>query len=102
MDAQETLLKSKVLYDLVMEIITLTNTEEIEKKSEILTDKIEEIYQNEELKEFADSIKNILKVFNSNPIDENNRHKSFLNLLSLMSAQRWKIIEKYSFCSEPE
>lgn len=102
MDAQETLLKSKELYDLVMEIITLTNTEEIEKKSEILTDKIEEIYQNEELKEFADSIKNILKVFNSNPIDENNRHKSFLNLLSLMSAQRSKIIEKYSFCSEPE
>ena len=102
MDARETLLKSKELYDLVMELITLTDNEEFEKKTEIITDKINKIHQNDELKEFADSIKSILKVFKLNPLDDYNRHKSFLNLLSLMSSQRSKIIEKYGFCSEPE
>ena len=102
MNPRETLLKAKELYDLVMELITLTDNEEIQKKNEIITDKINEIHQNDELKEFVDSIKSILKVFNLNPLDECNRHKSFFNLLSLMSAQRSKIIEKYGFCSEPE
>lgn len=102
MDAREVLAKAKELNDLVMELIYLTNKEEIERSTEIINKKIEEVSQHAELDEFTDCIKNILKVYNSNPLDEKTRHKSFLNLLSLMSYQRSKIIEKYCFCSEPE
>ena len=102
MNPRETLLKAKELYDLVMELITLKDKEDIEKKTEAINQKIDEIHQNEELIEFADNVKNIIKVFNSDPLDEKNKHKSFLNLLSLMSSQRSKIIKKYAFCSEPD
>ena len=102
MTPRETLLKAKELYDLVMELITLKDKEDIEKKTEAINQKIDEIHQNEELIEFADNVKNIIKVFNSDPLDEKNKHKSFLNLLSLMWSQRSKIIEKYAFCSEPD
>ena len=102
MNPREILLKAKELYDLVMELITLKEKEDIEKKTEAINQMIDEIHQNEDLKEFAENIQNIIKVFNSNPLDEKNKHKSFLNLLSLMSSQRSKIINKYTFCSEPD
>ena len=76
MNPRETLLKAKELYDLVMELITLKDKEDIEKKTEAINQKIDEIHQNEELIEFADNVKNIIKVFNSDPLDEKNKHNA--------------------------
>ena len=46
MNPRETLLKAKELYDLVMELIYLTNKEEIERSTEIINKKIEEVSQH--------------------------------------------------------
>ena len=102
MDARETLSKAKELYNLVAELIMETRQEEFDTKRKVIEEKLKEIESIHELGDFSQNIKSILEMFSSNPLDENNKRESLLNLLSALSSQRTKLTQKFGFCSEPE
>lgn len=66
-----------------------------------VNEKIIQLESEPELNDFVNNIKNIITVLNNNP-DDDIKSKSFLNLLSIISKERSRLIEKYTFCSEPE
>lgn len=64
--------------------------------------KLDAAEKSTELSKFVADTRKLISIFEDIPVDETKKSESFLNLISLISTERSKIIEKFSFCSEPE
>lgn len=100
MDAREILYRVNNISYMLKDLFEAKDKTEIEEKLNVIRSEMEILEKITELKKFSSNLKDLISIFKEDPFNEDNRNKSFLRLLSIISEERSKIIETY--CSEPE
>lgn len=102
MDAIEMVSYVKDISNNILELFEKKERDAINNKVEEIKEKLELMEKIEELSSFVNNTRRLISIFEDYPVDENKRSESFLRLISMISSEKSRIIEKYSFCSEPE
>ena len=102
MEAREMLSKVNDISNKLKVLLKANDEETIATVIHEINIEISEVEKEIELKDFVTSLKHIITIFSNNPNDDDVKNRSFLRLLSIISNERSRIIEKYMLCSEPE
>lgn len=86
----------------MMEILSIKSKEDLENCLNKLRGELKSHEDCEELKEFISKSNDLLSILEGGHYNDNVKKESFLHIVSLVSAERSKIIEKYTLCSEPD
>lgn len=101
MEAREMLFKVNEISNSIKDLLKANGKDEIAIIIKDISSEVNKIEKEEEFKNFVENVKKIITVFDLNP-NEDVKRESFLRLLSIISNERSRIIEKYMLCSEPE
>lgn len=86
----------------MMEVLSIKSKSEFDIYLEKLRNKLKSHEDCEELKEFISKSNDLLSILEGGHYSDNKKKESFLHIVSLISEERSKIIEKYTLCSEPD
>lgn|SRR5574344_789027 len=84
------------IYDDVGLMLKETDFEKVKQRASEIDMKIDEEKNIPELSDFMESVSKLNKCFTANPTSESIRRESLLNLLSAISEQKSRIVERYS------
>lgn len=86
----------------MMEMLSIKSKNDFENCLNKLRGELKSRENCEELKEFISKSNDLLSILEGGEYSDNVKKESFLHIVSLLSEERSKIIEKYTLCSEPD
>lgn len=102
MNSNELIKNVNVVSNQVIGLMKETQKEKIKKDIVHIGDELYFLKQFTELKEFVKNVEQLLRVLEVNKIDEDVKNKSILRLLSIISTEKAKVIDKYKLCEDLE